>query len=57
MSDKYMDPSGNTEQFRAFAHAPEGAAPAAPASRVPLVAGIAVAVVLLVAVVAWLALS
>ncbi|MDI5938603.1 MULTISPECIES: hypothetical protein [Micromonospora] len=57
MSDKHMDPSGNTEQFRAFAHAPEGAAPAAPASRVPLVAGIAVAVVLLVAVVAWLALG
>ncbi|WP_165949813.1 hypothetical protein [Micromonospora sp. KC207] len=55
MSDKYVDPSGNTEQFRAFAHAPEAAAKAAPASRAPLVAGIAVAVVLLVAAVAWLA--
>ncbi|MCX4470216.1 hypothetical protein OOK41_07850 [Micromonospora sp. NBC_01655] len=58
MSDKYVDPSGNTEQFRAFAHAPEAGGPTAPdASRTPLVAGVAVAVVVLVAVVAWLALA
>ncbi|MEU5938861.1 hypothetical protein ABZ807_06665 [Micromonospora sp. NPDC047548] len=59
MSDEYMDPSGNTEQFRAFAHA-EPAAPAAPAevaSRLPLLVGAAVVAVLLVAVAAWLALG
>ncbi|MEO3778099.1 hypothetical protein ABGB16_14885 [Micromonospora sp. B11E3] len=53
---EYVDPSGDTEQFRAFAHAPEADAPAA-ASRAPLVAGVVVVVVLLVAVAAWLALS
>ncbi|MFI0796172.1 MULTISPECIES: hypothetical protein [Micromonospora] len=58
MSDKYLDPSGNTEQFRAFAHAPEAGAPTAPAaSRAPLVAVGAVVAVVLAAVVAWLALA
>ncbi|MER5703878.1 hypothetical protein ABT023_18315 [Micromonospora sp. NPDC002296] len=55
MSDKYLDPSGNTEQFRAFAHEPEAGAPAA--SRASLVVGAAVGAVVLVAVVAWLALA
>ncbi|MEH0843855.1 hypothetical protein V6U81_15830 [Micromonospora sp. CPCC 205711] len=57
MSDEYMDPSGNTEQFRAFAHSPEAAAPAATNSRLPLIAGAAVVAVLLVVAVAWLALG
>ncbi|MGC4803545.1 hypothetical protein [Micromonospora sp. DT233] len=58
MADKYVDPSGNTEQFQAFAHEPDGAAPAAPvASRTPLLVGGVVVVVLLLAVVAWLALA
>ncbi|GAA2703045.1 hypothetical protein GCM10010429_08580 [Micromonospora olivasterospora] len=56
MPDEYVDPSGNTEQFRAFAHAPDAATPAA-ASRAPLVAGVVAVAVLLVAVAAWLALS
>ncbi|MDO3702315.1 hypothetical protein Q3W71_11565 [Micromonospora sp. C28SCA-DRY-2] len=56
MAENYTDPSGNTEAFRAFANTPEAEAPAA-ASRVPLLAGAAVVVVVLVAVVAWLALS
>jgi hypothetical protein len=56
MSENYTDPSGNTEQFRAFVHAPEAAAPAAAPSRLPLIIG-GVVVVLLVAVVAWLALG
>jgi hypothetical protein len=52
MSDSAADPSGNTEQFRAFAQQQPTAAPAR--SSVPLVAGIVGAVVLiaLVAVVA-----
>ncbi|MBM0238913.1 hypothetical protein JNW88_20425 [Micromonospora sp. ATA32] len=34
MSDEYLDPSGNTAQFRAFAHSPrDGRPPAQP--RVP----------------------
>ncbi|WP_320067488.1 hypothetical protein [Micromonospora sp. RTGN7] len=59
MSDKYVDQSGNTEQFRAFADAPEVASATGPAvSRTPLLFGAAVVVVvLLLAVVAWLALS
>ncbi|MFF3864871.1 hypothetical protein [Micromonospora sp. NPDC001898] len=58
MSDKYLDPSGNTEQFRAFAHAPEAGAPTTPAaSQVPLVGGAAVVAVVLVVLVAWLALA
>ncbi|MFJ6198289.1 hypothetical protein [Micromonospora sp. NPDC092111] len=56
MPDEYEDPSGNTEQFRAFAH-PDAAAPAQAAPRLPLLAGAGVVVVLLVAVTAWLALS
>ncbi|SCL39580.1 hypothetical protein GA0070624_6616 [Micromonospora rhizosphaerae] len=56
MPENYTDPSGNTEQFRAFASAPEATAPAAASSRLPLIVG-AVVVVLLLAVVAWLALS
>ncbi|SCG57902.1 hypothetical protein GA0070613_2879 [Micromonospora inositola] len=56
MPENYTDPSGNTEQFRAFVHTPEGAAPDVAPSRLPLIVGAAV-VVLVVAVVAWLALS
>ncbi|MGC5021570.1 hypothetical protein [Micromonospora sp. DT47] len=57
MSDEYVDPSGNTEQFRAFVHAPESATPAPTASRLPLIVGAAVVAAVLVAVAAWLALS
>ena len=56
MAENYTDPSGNTEQFRAFAHAPEAAAPAAAPSRLPLIVGAVVAAVL-VAGIAWLTLS
>ncbi|MDT4987642.1 MAG: hypothetical protein QOI74_1736 [Micromonosporaceae bacterium] len=46
MSDEYVDPSGNTEQFKAFAHGrPENAT----RSRLPLIVGVvAVAVVVIV---------
>ncbi|SCG53415.1 hypothetical protein [Micromonospora coxensis] len=57
MPDEYVDPSGNTEQFRAFAHSPESAAVADAPSRLPLAVGVGVVAVLLVAVVAWLALG
>ncbi|MEV4658471.1 hypothetical protein [Micromonospora sp. NPDC049301] len=56
MPENYTDPSGNTEAFRAFTQTPE-AVPAADApSRTPLIIGAAVVVVLLVALVAWMAL-
>ncbi|MFC0005914.1 hypothetical protein [Micromonospora siamensis] len=55
MSENYTDPSGNTEQFRAFAHTPEAAAPAP--SRLPLIIAAAVVVVVLLVLAAWLALS
>ncbi|MFI7070410.1 hypothetical protein [Micromonospora sediminicola] len=57
MAENYTDPSGNTAQFRAFVDAPEPATAAAAPSRVPLIAGLAVAAVVVVALVAWLALN
>ncbi|SCG33923.1 hypothetical protein [Micromonospora halophytica] len=57
MSDEYVDPSGNTEQFRAFAHSPDSAAAAEAPSRLPLAVGAGVVAVLLVAVATWLALG
>lgn len=54
MSDNSVDPSGNTEAFRAFTdNAPE---PAPAASRTPLIIGGIVAAVVVVALVLWLAL-
>ncbi|MEU4471626.1 hypothetical protein [Micromonospora sp. NPDC023888] len=55
MPENYTDPSGNTEAFRAFSQTPEAAAPAEPPSRLPLIIGAAVVVVVLVALVVWLA--
>ncbi|MBM7490648.1 hypothetical protein [Micromonospora luteifusca] len=55
MPENYTDPSGNTAAFRAFSETPEAAAPTPTPSRIPLIVG-AVVVVLVVAVVAWLAL-
>lgn len=42
MAEDYVDPSGSTEQFRAFTRDPEPPAKRSPA---PLVAGIVIAVV------------
>jgi len=51
MSDNNVDPSGNTEAFRAFTQSPQ---PEAPASKTPLiVAGVVVAVVV-IGLIAWL---
>jgi hypothetical protein len=53
MSDNSVDPSGNTEAFRAFTeHAPTDR-PAA--SRTPLIIGGVVVAVVLVALLVWLA--
>ena len=53
MPDNSVDPSGNTEAFRAFnQHAPEEPAPA---SKTPLIIGVAAAVVVVVVIVAWIA--
>jgi hypothetical protein len=51
MSDNHVDPSGNTEAFRAFTEnaPPEQAA----ASRTPLIMGAAVVAVVLIAVILW----
>ncbi|MFI6782772.1 hypothetical protein [Micromonospora sp. NPDC050276] len=57
MPENYTDPSGNTEAFRAFTQTPEAAAPTEAPSRLPLIIGVAVVVVVLVALVAWLASS
>ncbi|UQU65966.1 hypothetical protein COUCH_06595 [Couchioplanes caeruleus] len=55
MSDNSVDPSGNTEAFRAFTHSvPEEPAPA---SKTPLIIGAAVVAVVLIAVIAWLAVG
>jgi len=57
MAENYTDPSGNTAQFRAFVDSPDPAAAAEEApSRLPLIAGIGAAVVV-IALVAWLALA
>ncbi|WP_406072647.1 hypothetical protein [Micromonospora sp. NBC_01638] len=55
MPENYTDPSGNTEAFRAFSQTPEAAAPTEASSRTPLIVGAVAAVVLVVALVAWLA--
>ncbi|MEU1846090.1 hypothetical protein [Micromonospora sediminicola] len=57
MAENYSDPSGNTAQFRAFVDAPEPAAAAAAPSRLPLIAGLAVAAVVVVGLIAWIALG
>jgi hypothetical protein len=48
-----VDPSGNTEAFRAFQERQEAAAPAA-TSRTPLIVGLVIAAIVLVALVVWL---
>nr|WP_296077380.1 hypothetical protein [uncultured Actinoplanes sp.] len=54
MSDNRVDPSGNTEAFRAFSEtpAPEPAA----ASKTPLIVGGVIVAVVLIALIAWLAI-
>jgi hypothetical protein len=54
MSDNPVDPSGNTEAFRAFTQAPQEP-PAA--SKTPLIVGGVVVAVLLLALVVWLAVN
>ncbi|WBB98102.1 MULTISPECIES: hypothetical protein [unclassified Solwaraspora] len=54
MSDEYVDPSGNTEAFRAFQTSPSPVADQP--SRLPLIIGVAVAVVIVVAIALWLVL-
>jgi hypothetical protein len=54
MADDYVDPSGSTEQFRAFVQ--DSAAAPQKKSRAGLIAGIVVAVLILAGL-AWLAFS
>lgn len=53
MSDNHVDPSGNTEAFRAFTQNPAPEAPAA--SKTPLIIGGVVAVVVIIGLIVWLA--
>ncbi|MFY1633892.1 hypothetical protein ACN27F_11525 [Solwaraspora sp. WMMB335] len=53
MPDEYVDPSGNTEAFRAFQTAQPPSVPEQP-SRLPLIIGIAVAVVIVAVLAVWL---
>jgi hypothetical protein len=55
MPDNSIDPSGNTEAFRAFTQSTPQEPPAA--SKTPLIIGVAVVVIVLVALIAWLALG
>jgi hypothetical protein len=55
MPDNTVDPSGNTEAFRAFTHAPEESAPST--SRTPMIIGGVVVAIVVIALIAWLALS
>jgi hypothetical protein len=52
MAEDYIDPSGNTEQFRVFVHNTEAPAPAK-RSPLPLVVAIVVGVIV-IAVGVWL---
>ena len=54
MADEYADPSGNTEAFRAFAQSPQQSAGP---SKLPLVIGGVLALVLLVVLLGWLTLG
>jgi hypothetical protein len=54
MSDNSVDPSGNTEAFRAFTNS--AAEPPAAASKTPLIIAGVVGVVLVVALIVFLAL-
>ncbi|MFI1989617.1 hypothetical protein [Actinoplanes sp. NPDC020271] len=55
MSDNSVDPSGNTEAFRAFSREPE-AETAAPSKLPYIIIGGVVAAVIVIALIAWLAL-
>jgi hypothetical protein len=55
MPDNSVDPSGNTEAFRAFTQSPPQESPAA--SKTPLIIGGVVVAVVLIALIAWLALG
>lgn len=54
MSENQVDPSGNTEAFRAFTRTTPSEAPAP--SRMPFIIGGVVAAVVLLALIAWLVL-
>ncbi|MEV4707341.1 hypothetical protein [Actinoplanes sp. NPDC049316] len=55
MSDNSVDPSGNTEAFRAFTQS--GPEEPAPASKTPLIIAAVAVVVVLIALIAWLAVG
>lgn len=50
MSDNHVDPSGNTEAFRAFTQTPQ---PPATTSRTPLIVGGVIVLVIIIAVIIW----
>ena len=55
MPDNTVDPSGNTEAFRAFTQSTPQEPPAA--TKTPLIVGAAAVAIILIALIAWLALG
>ncbi|MET8150378.1 hypothetical protein ACIBSW_03035 [Actinoplanes sp. NPDC049668] len=55
MPDNTVDPSGNTEAFRAFTQKTPQESPAP--SKTPLIIGVGVVAIVLIALIAWLALG
>jgi hypothetical protein len=55
MSDNSVDPSGNTEAFRAFTERTSPEPAPASSSKTPLIIGGVVVAVVLIAVIVWLA--
>jgi len=55
MPDNTVDPSGNTEAFRAFTQSAPQEPPAA--SKTPLIIGAGAVAIVLIALIAWLALG
>lgn len=57
MPDEYVDPSGDTQAFRAFVESTEPAAARPSAAKLPLIIGAAVGAVVILALIGWLALG
>jgi cytochrome c-type biogenesis protein CcmH/NrfG len=57
MSDPQVDPAGNTQQFKAFAREQETASAQEPPSRLPIWIAVGVALLVVIAVVAYLAIG
>lgn len=55
MSDNRVDPSGNTEAFRAFTETPSAEPATASSAKTPLIVGGIVVAIVAIALIVWLA--